>query len=308
MNNLSIYEFPSIEHKDLILGQLLGRGSYCVVHELKDIILEQTNTPKQDKTSVEEYKANKSTPSKASASSNSVTSDNSNHEVRYYGAYQGCQHEFQDQAQRNINNEGDESDNMGLRNSYQFSTSSIHQDDFSSYQRRFHIDGIYDEEYAKRFIQRRCMRNGLARYAVKKYKSEQKSQHRRNLAAAHKVGKDLPHHQALTEIETEIHILSRISHPNIIKMRAYSSSQTNDIESFIVLDRLLDTLAQTIRGKWTAINKKSKALLFCKSKKQMQRRQLWIDRLVAAYDLASALRHLHKYRIVYRDLKPENGK
>ena len=69
-------------------------------------------------------------------------------------------------------------------------------------------------------------------------------------------------------------------------MRAHFSLQTNDIESFIVLDRLLDTLAQTIRGKWTAINKKCKTIFF-KSKKQMQLQRLWIDRLVAAYDLAT---------------------
>ena len=45
-------------------------------------------------------------------------------------------------------------------------------------------------------------------------------------------------------------------------MRAHFCRQTNDIESFIVLERLLDTLAQTIREKWTTMNKKCKAMFF----------------------------------------------
>jgi serine/threonine protein kinase len=161
-----------------------------------------------------------------------------------------------------------------------------------------------DLNCGRKFLARNCLResNGQARYAIKILRNE--------------IIQDTTklYFLGIMDMNSEAKLLSTIKHPNIIKLRATAASSTFESrfheKYFLVLDRLYDLLDTRIHKQWKGRYERmggnsawKKRLLDPKGKKYAK---LWEERIIAAYDLSSALDYIHKKRIIHRDLKPDN--
>lgn len=103
----------------------------------------------------------------------------------------------------------------------------------------------------------------------------------------------------------ETMFLSVVTHPHIIKMRAFGTDGMLKPNYYILLDRLYDTLEARI-PKWRAQSKKAKGIVSkLRKSSSSQLNDLMETKLSYAYDLAGAFEYLHKKKLIYRDLKPE---
>lgn len=146
-------------------------------------------------------------------------------------------------------------------------------------------DEFYDISEAKELMAKNYLRDGDARYAVK---------------YLHDDLTPLEEARGRIDLAIEAKYLSVISHPNIIKMRAWAACDplSRDDSYFIILDRLYDTLDVRI-DKWKQTKKKAKGPLgmmggLGSSKEALK--DLMMDRLLVAYDLSAAFRYLHENR------------
>ena len=143
-------------------------------------------------------------------------------------------------------------------------------------------DDHYDISTAREQISNRCLRDGDARYAVK---------------FLHPELSKLENARAIIDLALEAKYLSAVSHPNIIKMRGWAASDPLKDGFFLVLDRLYDTLEQRML-KWRTIKKQAKGSFFGIGSNKDGLKELMMDRLVVAYDLAAAFRYLHENKYV----------
>lgn len=110
---------------------------------------------------------------------------------------------------------------------------------------------------------------------------------------------------SVMDLVIESRYLAVLKHPNIIKMRAVSLSSPYEEgrRAFVVIDKLYNILSDLLKNQWK--ERMPGAFKFLKSAKK-KAQDFWIERLIAASDIASAISYLHQHGIVYRDIKPHN--
>jgi len=168
------------------------------------------------------------------------------------------------------------------------------------------LTALNDKERRQReAIARECAGN-TERYVIKQMRQD-----------VHNFGMKRGIERLIYVLQKETHMLRRIDHPNIITLRAVGESDPIDESYFIVLDRLEYTLQDKIYEKWHSIyqyamKKKGSIkniLSFGRTYKKYgksYKEELRSERLKDMIDLANALSYLHRNRMIYRDIKPEN--
>ena len=164
-------------------------------------------------------------------------------------------------------------------------------------------------------------RDGSARYAIKHIRKDLLQQDDKNQDKKTTKQNKIAVVRGIYDLAMEAQYLASFSHPSILRLRGLAT--TNPLSSsgdyFLVLDRLYGTLQERIDGKWTKEWKeevldvqkaqkggfmglfggnKKKANDDTSEKKDWKERQkeIYLERLTVAFDVANVMKYLHKQR------------
>jgi hypothetical protein len=154
--------------------------------------------------------------------------------------------------------------------------SFVKDDNISDYDE---LEEDHEDEFdheTRGFMKDHCLREGEARYAVKRVKHELE-------------GEGVV--DAAIDLAREAQFLAGLSHPGIIKIRG-TVGVPGHPRYAIVLDRLFDTLEVRIQV-WKEQVKQSQGFMSLFHKNKATLKKNWIDRLLCAYDISHAMNYLH---------------
>lgn len=139
----------------------------------------------------------------------------------------------------------------------------------------------------------RCLYNNnrkqKVRFVVKVVDMEQRKSHKVNFL------------RGMVDLAMEAKFLSILSHPNIVELQGVSSDSKNPC---IILEYLPEILPKRLTA-WMHDMRQTKGVTgLMNMNLKRKTTKLLVDRLLVAFDIATALDYLHGQRIVYRDIKP----
>jgi serine/threonine protein kinase len=155
--------------------------------------------------------------------------------------------------------------------------------------RRSHINEFPSDstEDLRTYMSERCFRGDIPRFAVKKIRDDLDEEMTGD---------------AIVDLAVEAKFLACIDHSNIIRLWATVGIPGRP-DFMIVLDRLVSVLDKKVE-EWKEQEKSSRSPFkrLMVSNREKRRSQLH-ERLLAMFDIARALRHLHKHRYVLPGLR-----
>lgn len=127
------------------------------------------------------------------------------------------------------------------------------------------------------------------------------------------VNSDLIHSDKVTflkgiiDITLESKFLASLNHPNIIKLQAECrTSPFEGTDYFLVLDHMPEMLPKRLNA-WMHAKRATRGVTGFVIGSKRKVRELMTERLLVAYDIASACAYLHDNKnVIFRDLKPDN--
>ena len=278
-------ELPAFDASEIGTGPQLGVGGFGLVSEVKYIKLRNKSTVEDSQNAVEHDKSDDNEVQSHERRTTDATAPLSTTEEVLDACAQ--RNQVLDDAQEVLVEEDEIYDDLGKY------LSEIGLDTGRGQDADNHNSSSLptNPDEARVFMAHNTLRDGHARYAIKKLKPDLSDKDKK---------------YAVMDMAIESKFLAVISHPNIVKMRGTASTDSLRYDYFIVMDRLYGTLDERIDD-WTEQEKMvggSCCGLWGVDSERLA--EVRLERITALYDVTKAMEYLHENNIIYRDIKPEN--